>query len=485
MKKLGTLILLISLTACQDTFYATELSQLASNEMSCENFESKMFDNLHLSLDHNQKLPSVKDVTTQLRSDFKSLPNYNEHSETINNIIIKFDKFYSDLTEVFPEKLNATNVEDIKKILSQIETRDTLNKTKKDIQNQFRVQLEELQTLAKVLKQDCTEDDPVQPEPEPEVGTLFEQLEKNLSLELYGAYKTFATAYQNCEALNVKAINSSAQSAQGIAVTGRHPSGGGNKREISNLRSLQNTHPYLSQRSPASSCFSTYNSPLIYDYGGKPYSTSDSNSELNFFKNHGSGTGVLGTDCSGFIFTAMASAGLKLHPEVNLKARDVLNYGASRFKDPKNGGTSCFKKIAVAKNEVLSSGDVVASSGHIFIVSKAGADPFGINKVTSATECNKITSNDFDFEVMQSSPTNGAIGINRMVASYYLPTSSTMKAGLEKYARKACDAKFKTITEPNITEVSVVRHTKSEDCVVAKKMVLTGQDCVSQCRTSF
>ncbi|MCO5113201.1 MAG: hypothetical protein M9899_03395 [Bdellovibrionaceae bacterium] len=488
MKKLiGYSTFLLFLAACQNDMHTQQLSSIAANQMSCEQFESQMFDILHLSLEENQKLPEVSAVMKQLQKDFTTLDNYEEHKEDIQKIIVKFEEFYTALVVEFPKKLGAENIEEIKKLLSHIETRDQMTKTTKSIQDTFRSHLNELQVLSKNLQQNCSNDTPNDqddstPDEEPIAGSLFEQLQNKYPPEIFGTYKTFATAYQNCEALNVPTIQNSKSSLEGIKVTGRHSSGGGNVRVISSLSSVQRTHPYLSQRTPDSSCFSTYNSPLIYDYGGKPYSAAAANAELNFFKNHGTGSAALGTDCSGFIFTALATAGLKLNPSVNLKARDVLSYNSARFKNPSSGGTTCFRKIAVAKTEDLAVGDVVASSGHIFIVTKTGQDPLGIRKAKSLSECSKITSANFDFELAQSSPTNNAIGINMMTASYYLPTSPTMKTGMEKYAKFLCESRFKSISEPNVSEVSVVRHKKTSECMSTFKVALTGEKCVESCR---
>lgn len=471
----------IFLTACQNDFRTKELSSLVANQMSCESFESQMFDSLHAGLEEDQRLPVAEKLIQQLKADFQTLENYEEHKQTIDQIITQFEAFYTELTVEYPNELQAESLQELQTLLSQIETRDGMTKTKQSIQERFRQHLSELQSLSQSLKQECTDLTNPAPTPEP-VGSLFEQLERNYPRELYGTYKTFATAYQNCEALNQASIKNSQVRLEGVVVTGRHSSGGGNKREISSLRSAQNTHPYLSERAPATSCFSTYNSPLIYDYGGKPYSSSSATSELNFFKNHGTGTGALGTDCSGFIFTALATAGLKLHPNVNIKARDVLSYNAARFKNPTSGGTTCFRKIAVAKSESLNPGDIVASSGHIFIVTKTGADPLGAKKANTKQACSQITVSDFDFELAQSSPTNNAIGINKMTASYYLTTSPTMRNGMLKYAKKVCETRFSNISEPNITEVSVVRHKKTPACLSDFKVSLTGSSCVADCR---
>lgn len=495
MKTLTGLIkyvaILFGLTACQSSLYTQQLSSMVANQMSCEQFESQMFDVLHMALEEDQKLPEVSAVLKQLEKDFSTLENYTEHQEDIQKILAKFEEFYTDLVIEFPKQLGASNIDEIRKLLSQIETRDTMNKTKASIQDRFRKHLDELQTLSAKLKQDCSATDstdtgtsPVTPEPEePVAGSLFEQLQQKFSPELFGTFKTIATAYQNCEALNVKPISASNPKLSGVSITGRHSSGGGNIRNISNLGSVQKSHPYLSQRKPDSSCFSTYDSPLIYDYGGKPYSAASATSELNFFKNHGTGSSVLGTDCSGFIFTSLATAGLKLNPNVNLKARDVLSYNAARFMNPSKGGTTCFRKIEVAKSEDLAAGDIVASSGHIIIVTKTGKDPFGLARAKTVSECSKLTSSGFDFELAQSSPTNNAIGINMMTASYYLTTSPTMKKGLEKYARYLCESQFKSISEPNITEVSVVRHKKTKSCMSDFKVALTGESCVASCRS--
>lgn len=471
----------IFLLGCDSKLSVQKFSQLVVESVSCENFETQMFDSLLMAVDNDSALPKPKDLELQLQKDFVNIENYEKHIAVINEIIINFVKLYTDIYINNPSGFDTQAIYDLKKYLISIETRDQMSLNQQDFIDSYTDQLKTIQKSAQRLKQSCTEEQKIPAQPI-EPGTLLNFIKSNFSSEVYGAYKTFATAYQNCEAANLKALGLESKSLEGTKIIGRHFTDAGNLREISSLRDVQKTHPYISERQPLNSCFNTYNNPLIYDFGGKPKSFNTQNSELNFFINDGTGSKNLGTDCSGFIFSSLVSAGLKLHPGVQPKARHVLNYNAARFVDPEIGKVPCFKKLVINMNTELKPGDIVASSGHIFMITKTKSDSLGIAKKTSLSSCESITEQDFDFELMQSSPSLGAIGINKMRASDYLSDSKTMREGLIEFAKKLCKSRLNNQNYKQTSKMSIVRHKKTPECKMQSEIRLTGQSCIYDCK---
>ncbi len=220
---------------------------------------------------------------------------------------------------------------------------------------------------------------------------------------------------------------------------------------------------------------------MIYDYGGKPYATTSLSSPLSFFKNAGSGTEALGVDCSGLVYTALSTAGLRVAPRKNNKATGVYGISAKMYLDPEQNGLSCLQKVSVNPKETLRPGDIVAVPGHVLMIDSTGSDPFGLNGVSSASGCSSISFKNFDFVVAQSSPSKAGVGINRYEARDYLRESVKMKEGLEKYAYYACLARFdsKSYT-PNLEAASVVRHKMTSECLGAR-VKLEQESCIQSC----
>lgn len=372
-----------------------------------------------------------------------------------------------------------------KKALAEMEVGVRVTAVHDELQTRIEQSLKALQAAEKDLPVTCEAVvEPMAPGPALP-GTIWEQLKSAQNPEVSGILKTFATAYQSCDVLKLPAMSASTPSAQGIKIVGDHPAGG-KKREISNLALLNSTHYYIhNQRLAKNTCVEVRNSPMIYDFGGKPYTVAAKPSELNMFKNGGSGTNVLGIDCSAFVFSSLALAGLKMDPSASkpLKADLVHGIGSSAYKDPQNNGLKCLAKITVSKTKTIEPGDIIAINGHVNIIDKVGSDPFGLNKITKVSDCTsaKLPSSQFDFVIAQSSPSKGGIGINRYQARDYLNESSTFKTGLTAYAIAACKAKFGTSATINSPNLSVVRHKRTKDCQ-APALVSTNMGCVDSCR---
>jgi hypothetical protein len=164
-----------------------------------------------------------------------------------------------------------------------------------------------------------------------------------------------------------------------------------------------------------------------------------------------------------------------------LKASQVYGIGAGMMKEPSANGLNCLNK---AYGD-LRPGDLIASSGHVVLVDSVGADPFGVGSISKESDCvvSKMSSDRFDFVISQSSPSKGAIGINRMVAADYFATSSTMREGLKYYAVSACLKKFGKSKTASTSAVSVVRHAGTSACK-ATPVALAHQDCLSSCKAA-
>ncbi len=51
----------------------------------------------------------------------------------------------------------------------------------------------------------------------------------------------------------------------------------------------------------------------------------------------------------------------------------------------------------------MRAGDIVAVYGHVLLIDKVGADPFGSRlSATKESDCSEVSSNNFDFVVAQS-----------------------------------------------------------------------------------
>lgn len=296
-----------------------------------------------------------------------------------------------------------------------------------------------------------------------------------------GLFHVVTTAYQNCDVQIYPPMDAETPDVQGISIVGTHPDGIGSKRIISNLGAVQATHFYLqTPQLSGANCFDVRNKPLIYDYGGKPFVNSQNQKLLSLFKNAGDGTKELGIDCSGFVFTAYATAGLNLKENRALQAVDAYAWGSGAYVEPQKNGLTCLQKISVTPTKSIQAGDIIALQGHVVMVRDISADPFGIKKTTKVEECDQLTVDDFDFTIGQSSNSKAGIGINFFKANDYF-RGGRMGLSLLKYGIAACKAYWTNKTlAVNTGVVSVVRHKGGKACQ-SQRVQLANESCVQQC----
>jgi hypothetical protein len=311
------------------------------------------------------------------------------------------------------------------------------------------------------------------------------------SLVVRGAEKVFATIYQNCRSLKVAPMELQTPDLRGVKIIGTHPNGIGRMRVVGDREGLVKSHPYLgdsSLKSPV--CKDTSQNPPIYNYGGKPYASVSGESEsatesFDFFRSSGTGTTALGTDCSGFVFTSLAAAGLKIRAETRSKAVFVNGVSASMFFDPKSSGLTCFDLVEFDRHRNILPGDIIASKGHVVIVESVGKDPFGINQIQSDKDCRleNFPIEKIDFVILQSSPFKGGLGVQKARAAAFFadPDEKAMLDAVLRWAEIACHAKFsRQSLKAQSFGASLVRHSETAPCF-DQPIPLEGEACIDSC----
>lgn len=450
-------------------------SQVAA--IGCPQVESRTWDSLNqYLLDHNQ-VPTLTDLQAALPQSLHALHAQGQNLNTQQNQILTQDlqDLYQLLLVDAPTQVQAKTPDDVLSLLSALELGDRTTLIKQNLQVLIQKQFAQLKKDAADLHVDC--------------AAPFSTLSENSPLAfgslhpaVGGTRLSMATAYQTCEALALAPLDNGSPTVDGISIVGVHNDGIGKKRVISNVGELERTDPYYKDVSSyGASCLNAKNYPLIYNYGGRPFATTGSGGTLNFFKEAGTGTHVLGVDCSGFVYTGLAASGLRVTPGSDMKATGVYGISSDMFVEPENNNMSCLQKISVTSQSTLHAGDIVAIYGHVVMIDSVGSDPFGISNAGSATECSNLQASGFDFVIIQSDPSFGGIGINRYKASDYLYNDSTMREGMEKYAYYACLAHFKKTTyTPNLGKLSVIRHNLSSSCM-GNRVKLEQESCVQDC----
>jgi len=489
------LLSLVSLGACNNGATPEEVANRASNVGACKPAETYIHDVVQKSFEESGTIPSGHAVLYAFRKVLAENTRLNSlEDKTKEDLLSAFSELYSILES---EVEQSQSSEETLKLLGKLEYGLHPNQ---DLQKKYSKAISDYKTIAVQTLKDCNlpkekEDENLaedkveteQPsEPAPPVvesSNFFEELKgKAKNLSQYGALKSFAIAYQSCDSISLDALTRADDDLEGVSVVGRHSSGRGNKREITNKSEVLRTHPYVKNyRKPASTCVDSTKSPMIYDFGGKPYATSSSSSTLNFFKNAGSGSKELGVDCSGYVYTSLMTAGLKLAPDKPLRARSVTSIPARAYMNP-GSSMSCIQKVKAGTGMALQGGDIFASRGHIFMIVHVGNDPLGVDKALRSNSCSSITYRDFNFTIMQSSPSKGAIGMNHMDGSDYLRGSTSMRKGFEKFARLDCTNKKEgKLRTPSISEAVLTRHKMTPECVTEKNLKLDKESCVQRC----
>lgn len=501
--KAKLLLLTVCMLGCQNFQPETQrLIKDSQDQLLCE-FNFDEFNNRIYDFWLQEKNPpSAEEFGTKIYSELQKNKVWdNLTEEERDKINVSISRYYQFLTEKLIAK--AVNVQERMQLLSSLELGDHSGE-KNDLQKQweaekqkFTTEMTSLQLPLSLLCEDRRNKESAEPHSKPSVEPPVEipSNEVSSTRAVEGLRRTLATAYQSCEVLKVKPVSAQSPNIEGIKILNEpHQSGRGRKRVYQNIQRIFKTNPYYTLNAPMQKgCYANTTQPLIYDFGGKPKTTTASDSTLDFFSNAGTGTNVLGVDCSAFIFSALARGGLKFAPNKNLKAVLVHGTSAAMFKSPSKNGMTCFESIVDLKTSTLEPGDIIASDGHVVMVDRIGSDPLGIQGVKNVADCSKVSSSSFDFTVSQSGNWKNGIGIHQSLAKDYLKSYSTFQKGLTQLAQHFCQEKFKppkfsvSISEllsikPDLGDMNVIRHKGTPECLTSNPIALKYESCVENCQ---
>ncbi len=290
-----------------------------------------------------------------------------------------------------------------------------------------------------------------------------------------GAHYVMATAYQSCQSLSLPLVDASTSDVQGV-VRGAKIDAVGYGRVYTDVALLKRTHYYHRGQTYGPSCANQDKAPLVYDYGGKPAITAGA---LDLFTNNDGGP-ALGVDCSAFVSTAAAIAGNLYNTSTANKA-SYTRFLSRDFINPKVSGWNCYDSVKVAPNAYIQAGDIAAVEGHVVMIDQVGTDPFGLAKANTPVSCGSLSYKNFDFAIIQSSPSKNSLGINRFVIKDYLVNEPKMRTMFLGYAQQACMSKFdKNVRTPVTSAYGIIRHKQTRSCL-APKMALRNESCIAQC----
>lgn len=467
-------------------------SQKAADAIGCSSFKSKVYDSMYDYLDNEQMAPSLVDFSTSLNEKIEAIAT----AQKIDNpeAVAKLKKNVSDLYQVLIEqaaelKQSKTAKEHLQTII-EMEMGDSSTPENIELNKVAAKSFSKVDQSVQELDVQCGQgatgntDEPGDPsivdQPvDNNSGTVSDAIVSVAQKSVFaGSQNVLVTAYQSCSVLEIPDMSAATADVKGITRTGTHVDGVGGIRQISSVSSVQSTHPYIKVAGGAQAgCFNVRSNPLIYDYGG---SASVTNNVIDFSKNAGSGSNVLGVDCSAYVSASIAAGGLRYKPGVENKAI-YIRQTSSKFINAASSGFTCFNNAMMTPTKSILAGDIVGVSGHVVIIDKVGADPFGLKKLKSAADCNSMSISNFDFTVSQSSPSKNGVGLNKYIAKDYLRESTKMTTAFLGFAKAACQAYFggKNVATPS-SSYGVLRHKGTAECL-SPRIQMAYQSCVSQC----
>jgi hypothetical protein len=464
----GLLALVAVLPGCGKGASVAAIAQAVTDRPNCLSGQDHLWSALYRAVDREGALPEASAVEAEVRN----LARTSEQADALGAA-------YATVAH----EVRFLGREEAIVRLAEMEIGDRTTADKRARQDEVEKRLSEALAASVEALGEC----PVPPATAPgpaDTIPLFESWRNTMPASLYGAYKAISVGYQSCNALGVAPLSGSTPPVEGVTVTGTHAGGVGLTREVADASALFRTNPYYADRlSPAKGCFTASTTPLIYDYGGKPYASTVAGGSIDFTRNAGSGTPALGVDCSGFVTTAVLAGGLRLKRNVSSKAAQSGGVNAAMYTDPAGNGLTCFNRLASTKTEDLRPGDVIANTGHVIMVDEAGGDPFGIAGAKTAADCDRVGASKFSFTIIQSSSSKGGIGMNRYRAADFLAGYPSMRVGLEAYARSFCRVRLgldPTTTLASPATAVIVRNQGGPGCTDSR-IPLVGESCLQSC----
>lgn len=488
----SSVLLLASLTSCSransaDSSPAPLATRLRS-ALACQAFEDEFFDGLYAYLLAKKPLPPVSLIEKSIDGMLSDTRFRDLSAQGLGAMKTALTELYATVAIETPKEI-ADDPKDLSSQLEAIaamEMGDRLTEAKSRMLDRIRARFARVEQILASENMDLECAPSAEALAVADEGPLLNGWRSRRSLPVYGGLKALATAYQSCDAGSRDALSTVTPDAGGIKIIGKHPDGVGNKRVVGDLQALLDSSPYLIHyQAPSSSCFAVQKSPPIYDYGGKPFASTSGAGKLDLFKDAGSGTKVLGIDCSGYVYTAYATAGLKMKKSGRLKASGVFGVKSSMWREPRRNGLDCFDFASFEGTQSLRPGDVLGSNGHVIMIEDVGTDPFGIGGLAES-ECKRenMSVSRFSFTILQSAPVKGGLGIVRMRGADYLAAGGAMLEAMLDRAVEACIAKTRDTKIVTVaTTAGLVRHLGTAQCK-GSPIALAKQDCLKRCPAS-
>jgi hypothetical protein len=460
------------------------MTEKSLSQVGCEDFRFQIFEQAQIYLLENNSVPDKAMLRSALEASVGKKWDGRLGQEGRQQLTAKLMELYQTLFEEAAQKTAAPNLRELKRTLGALKVGDRSSREATELQATISARLQAVSDVVsrshlrcegvEVATQETTAFSPIQEQ----------ALKLNTPLAVLGIRRTLATAYQSCQSLRLPPMTRAVPAIEGVEDAGPYPGGGGRFRKITDQAALARSHYYVRDFTPSPGCVDVKKATMIYDYGGKPFTTSDPRAGLNYWKNNSDGSKGLGIDCSGYVFSALAAGGLRLIKNRQLKPLEVEDYPARMYIDAAKNGFSCLEKAKMGKTFNLRPGDIAATKYHVVIVEKVGKDPLAIRKYAN---CNRITYSDFDFTVAQSSPEQNSIGINRYNAKEYLAQKflNPIRSGFVDYARAACVA-FQSGKDvaSGTSDFGIVRHKMTPECL-QPDVKLVGSACTDNCPELF
>ncbi len=472
----GLVLVSVGFVGCSGDFSVQEQT-LASDlysTVSCDPLASKTVFNAMEKID-GQKPVSGEFVRAALLSELE-IKRGDADPELKNRFAQKAQEF----VELLDHDLRGLDQDEFETQLARVENGSRISPKYAEISAKASQLLGEMKLLANEMKITCDEDAVQEVSPPEDTETPSEVEESGVAFKPVNSFEgmrwVMASAYQSCQSLQQKPVDSSTPNLSGVAKDNAVDSVGWG-RKYTNLAALRASHPYIQGVTYGPGCVDASVKPLVYDYGGAAVVQSN---KLNIFTNNSNGGSALGIDCSAFVSAGLASSGLLYVKNTQNKAV-YKRYATKDFVNPEASNWSCFSRINVSGSGGLRPGDLATIRGHIVAIDQVGNDPFGIQEITSLSQCDAIDGRKFDFVVIQSSPSKNSIGIHRHRAYDYLSGEATMKKLFVDYAKAACKARLNgTTVKPMLSDMSIIRHLGTPECL-AQRVQLVNESCIASC----
>lgn len=196
------------------------------------------------------------------------------------------------------------------------------------------------------------------------------------------------TFYQNCEAAAQAPYDVEKLGDLRGYVSLRNDVTKGTNSRVQDLAVARDSQYYVKcdgRQRPRKNCRDLCGAPPTYLWGGMgTYQKTKKGITLDVFHNTEPTqtlAGHPGLDCSGFIHTVFALAGLRVRPDQAPSAETADSITARTFMNQPGG---CFKDTSL---DQIRPGDLIAWTTHIVMVDSVGEDPFGLKAVSKIEDC--------------------------------------------------------------------------------------------------